>query len=704
MSGGPTRRSLLQSAGLAATAGLAGCQRLVGLFPESRRGTAPQSTGGPITGSVTDTDGTAVRDASVAAIDGAGDQRAVATTDDDGAFSLPVSRPVWVSVRATGFKQRTVAARPGQSVDVVVVEEAGTAALSFGGDVMFGRRFYREPTDNLAPHHRIRPAQRRDDHERVVTPISPLLSSADITSVNLESPLTTTSVRHPNKTYTFTSHPVAAEALADAGVSYAALGNNHAFDALGPGLDDTTGTLDDAGIAHSGAGRSPEAAWDPVTETVSGVTVAMLSCSDIVGIGDDPHWSADRAEGRPRTVTVDGTEYEVPVGAGVAEATADRLHERVASAADDADVVVVQIHGGTQYRRRPTERMVGLTDAAIAAGADLVVNHHPHVVGGIERRNGAVVAWSMGNLVFDQTVWETFPSYLLTAYVTTEGVVRTVADPLLVEGFVPYGVVGKPNRLLRHRTAGRSGAAVRLTDTGVALGRGNPAPSRTTRTLDAPGLYERRSGSVASAPPSVTLGRDLLPTGTFESDDIDDTGHDGTLWRYSRSPSASAPAFGVDGSGGVMLRRIAGNSKNVLLSNRRRIPISGRPLTLLARYLTDVEAGCSLEVAWYPDRRNPSLERESWSLTDSGSQWTLHRQSLTPPDGASHVNVLFVMSAPNTGRRTAYLDDIRLVEWADEATGGGPEFGFLRAAERATVEFSDPARGDGVDWRRVDGP
>ena len=50
----PTRRSLLRSAGLTVAAGVAGCQRLVDLFPESRRTDASQSTAGPITGTVAD--------------------------------------------------------------------------------------------------------------------------------------------------------------------------------------------------------------------------------------------------------------------------------------------------------------------------------------------------------------------------------------------------------------------------------------------------------------------------------------------------------------------------------------------------------------------------------------------------------------------------------------------------------------------------
>lgn len=558
-----SRRALLRGAGLAGAAGLAGCQRLAAVFPESKRRNTPQSTDDSVTGTVTDPDGAPIADASVVALDGTAAEIAATTTGADGGFSLSVSRPVWLRARRSGFTERTLAAEPGRSVDVVLMPDDGTAALTFGGDVMFGRRFYSPATDRLAPHHRIRPEQRRRDHERVLAPVEPLLQSADITSVNLESPLTTSPVRHPEKTYSFISHPVAGEVLAEAGVDYAALGNNHAFDALTPGLEATTERLDEAGIRHSGAGLTTQRAWEPATMEAAGLTVAMVSCCDIVGSDlYDLHWSADDGANRPTTVSADGESVTVPEGAGVAEAGVDSVASRVAAATDTADVVVVQIHGGVQYRRRPTDRMAALTDAAVAAGADLVVNHHPHVVGGIERRDGAVVAWTLGNFVFDQTVWETFPSYLLTAYVTAEGAARVVADPLLLDGFVPHGVVGKPNRVLRHRTAARSGAEARATDTGVALGRGTAAPAKQTATLDRTGLYERREGWVTDiAEGDATLGRALFPTGSFESTDIDDTGYDGTLWRFNRTPpdaggrSASTAAAASASSASTAIRR-----------------------------------------------------------------------------------------------------------------------------------------------------
>jgi poly-gamma-glutamate capsule biosynthesis protein CapA/YwtB (metallophosphatase superfamily) len=698
-----SRRAVL--GGVAAlTGGFAGCNALADVFPEAGEGRGgPQVTDGPVSGRVRDADGDPIPDATVSALGRGGTQLARTTTDTDGTFTLPTQRPVWVRATAEGYTERVVAGTPTRRTTVVLMPAAGTATIAFGGDVMFGRRFTRPSSDDLNPRHYIRREHRRADLEHVLSYVSPLVSATDIASVNLESPLTTTAARHPEKTHTFVSAPVAAEVLADAGIDYAALGNNHAFDALDGGLEDTTDALDSAGVSHSGAGQSPAGAWEPAVVERSGLDIALVSCTTLVGDQYDLHWSADRTRDRPISVATDAGTRTVPPGAGVAEASPERLRERVRTASDDADVVAVQIHGGEQYRPTPTARMRDLTQVAVEAGADLVVNHHPHVVGGIERRDGAVVAWSLGNLVFDQKLWPTFPSYLLRASVTADGVARVVADPLLLEGFVPKGVVGKPNRFVTSGTAGRSDSAVRITDSGLALGVGTAPPETTTTTLAGDGtLYARRRGWVREVRAGqARLGRDLLPTGTFESVDVDETGHDGALWRYSRSPPAVAPSFGVDGSGGVRLHRIADNAANVIVSNSRRIPVSG-PLTLTFRYRTGAATGLSVELAWYAGTDGSAITRRPSALDSTGGQWTLLQRDIDPPEGATHLNVVVALQPPNGGRRTAHLDDVRLISWADPGVTGGREYDHLRVESDATVGGAVPARADGFDWRPLE--
>jgi poly-gamma-glutamate capsule biosynthesis protein CapA/YwtB (metallophosphatase superfamily) len=566
---------------------------------------------------------------------------------------------------------------------------------------MFARRFYTDSTDPLNPRIRIDADTRRADHDRILAPSRPALDAADLTSVNLETPLTTRSLRHPTKRFAFASHPVAAEALAAAGVDYVALGNNHAFDALGPGLRDTTDALDAAGIGHSGAGTSPRAAWEPSVTRVGDLDVALVSCTTIAGEQYAIDWAANGPSERPVTATIDGRRRTVPAGVGVARATADRLRETVQRAETAADAVVVQIHGGDPYQPTPTDAVRRLTRDAARAGATLVVNHHPHVVGGVERVSGALVAWSLGNFVFDQQLWSTFPSYLLTVTLTADGVARATVDPLLLDGFVPYGAVGKPNRTVTWRTLGASTATATATRSGVALGAGTrPTQSTTGQFSEAGVTYERDVGWVTGVPEgSVRLGRDLLPTGQFESVDIDDRGYDGALWRYGRAYPTVASGYGLGDSGGVQLRRVDSNRSRAILSNTRRVPVEG-PLTVTTNYRTDDE-GLTLELTWFGDTSGSAIGRELWDLPPTAGDWRRVVRDVTPPDGATHANVLFALEPAAAGTRTATIDDVRLVEWAPAAANAGREYDHLRVVQSATVEFEIPGFAADGSWPRL---
>jgi poly-gamma-glutamate synthesis protein (capsule biosynthesis protein) len=70
-------------------------------------------------------------------------------------------------------------------------------------------------------------------------------------------------------------------------------------------------------------------------------------------------------------------------------------------AATWAENVIVTVHAGTEYSPRPTEWRRARVRAAIDAGADVVIGHHPHVLQPWERYNGGVISYSLGNFVFD---------------------------------------------------------------------------------------------------------------------------------------------------------------------------------------------------------------------------------------------------------------------------------------------------------------
>jgi poly-gamma-glutamate capsule biosynthesis protein CapA/YwtB (metallophosphatase superfamily) len=210
-----------------------------------------------------------------------------------------------------------------------------------------------------------------------------LLRRADIAIGNLECPLTTEG-QPIGKRFTFRAHPRHAEGLAWAGFDILTVANNHLLDFGREGLVATLETLQDNGLASVGAGLSDEEAHRPVIREVKGRKLAFLS------------YAATRWKGSP----------EVPSEEEIAFAELTTIRRDVQQAREQADLVVVVMHLGTEYQAYPDDEQLAVSRTAIEAGACLVIGHHPHVVQRTASYGQGFIAYSLGNFVFDIDVLE----------------------------------------------------------------------------------------------------------------------------------------------------------------------------------------------------------------------------------------------------------------------------------------------------------
>jgi poly-gamma-glutamate synthesis protein (capsule biosynthesis protein) len=155
------------------------------------------------------------------------------------------------------------------------------------------------------------------------------------------------------------------------------------------GLQDTMVALDSAGVVHAGTGDAARA-WAPqVVGTDLGVAFVACAATPTEGGGFAiSAWSVD------------------VVSPGMAVCTTERLAQAVRDAAPMGDFVVVSIHAGDEYVNAPSATQQALADAALAAGADVVLGHHAHVVQPVEQRGNQLIAWGLGNFIFDLDQWD----------------------------------------------------------------------------------------------------------------------------------------------------------------------------------------------------------------------------------------------------------------------------------------------------------
>ena len=231
----------------------------------------------------------------------------------------------------------------------------------------------------------------------------PLLQAADIAVGNLETPFTVHG-QPADKRFIFRTHPEHASALSAVGFDVLSLANNHILDFPPDSLDDTLVILEKMGIAAVGAGRGEAAAHHPAVLEVNGVRAAFLA------------FAAPRWRNSP----------EVPTATDVAWAEPEPVRRAVAQARGDADVVIVLLHMGTEYELQANQQQRAVAHAAVEAGADLVIGHHPHVLQDVEVYRGAPIVYSLGNFVFDMDVIERARDTAILRAVLAKDGVRSV--------------------------------------------------------------------------------------------------------------------------------------------------------------------------------------------------------------------------------------------------------------------------------------
>lgn len=259
-------------------------------------------------------------------------------------------------------------------------ETQTSISLAFVGDIMLGRGVKRI-TDTAGLFYPFQPTYR-------------LLKSASLAIGNLESPLTTAEYLTPSPWKFKGDTSAAAAELHRAGFRFLALANNHAPDCGPDGFFDTQRFLNQAGIGWSGRGdsfllRNPADPRDdsllrsyclPAFGEIAGLRIGFLSfCAPYL-------LEISRNYG----------------GNLIARADSATVVNSIQLIKDRCDLIICSFHWGQEYQDRPESEQKKLGRLAIRSGAHIVHGHHPHVLQGVEFYRGGIIAYSLGNFIFDQ--------------------------------------------------------------------------------------------------------------------------------------------------------------------------------------------------------------------------------------------------------------------------------------------------------------
>lgn len=218
----------------------------------------------------------------------------------------------------------------------------------------------------------------------------PIFLKADARICNLECVLSDkgTPWAGYQKAFHFRSAAKNVATLAAAGISAVSIANNHVLDYGREALLQMLEVLDQAGIAHSGAGTNLADACRVATFRVQDRRLGFLAFTD-----NEPQWEA--------TAQRPGTFY-VPIA--LADSRAQNLVNIVRERKKASDTLIVSAHWGGNWGYTPPDEHVELAHALMDAGADIVFGHSCHVFRGIEWYKDRPILYSTGNFIDDYAV------------------------------------------------------------------------------------------------------------------------------------------------------------------------------------------------------------------------------------------------------------------------------------------------------------
>lgn len=233
-------------------------------------------------------------------------------------------------------------------------QSAATTTVLAVGDIMLGRF-----VETLA---------KRYGSNYPFEKIADELRNADMVVGNFEGAIPSKHIPTPKNSYMFSFVSSTGNVLAQNNIRIVSLANNHAFNFGSKGYLNTRSILSEAGVSSFGNPYVVSSTY-VLTKSLNGIKMTFVGLDATL-----PRFQNDKA-----------TE---PVSLARKENT--------------DSFIVAFVHWGDEYKLSENKAQKTLAHKLVDAGADLVLGAHPHVVEGIERYNGKLIFYSLGNFVFDQ--------------------------------------------------------------------------------------------------------------------------------------------------------------------------------------------------------------------------------------------------------------------------------------------------------------
>ena len=595
--------------------------------------------------------------------------------------------------------------------------------LNFVGDIMMGRRYncVNAPVEENCNEGIIPDC----GAEYIFEYIRPFLSDSNHISVgNLETPIIDSpSSPHPTKSIIFHSSSETMSALDYSGIDVLSLANNHTLDYMVEGLTQTQSYLDTFQIKYFGAGINELDAMKATFVNHFGVNISFIGSSNVDGRENNEQPYLDAG-------------YEKP---GFYMSSEENLVRQLEHIENISDYVILSTHSGSEYSEsprilneededydpfytRPSRENREFRQFAIDQGVDMVINHHPHVLQGLELYNGNLIAHSLGNFVFDQRYPETWPSIILNTEINNNGFSRHWIKPVYIHNYIPKLATGKLARRLLDYLAFKSrelntillidyesetadvfiGQDFYQTDIFYEIqGQLNPDQMYISDVIS----FER-IGSIKKIDFltendfEYRLGREIIWNGDFEYNPANNCWDPGiNYWRLIPSESEFInDSIFHEGYNSLQQVRAFDDLSDAVTEISYCVPfLSDYNHTVRAFSKGENTNNARINIQYYSDRNcNNIVGNESFMNNISGDyDWMRFEKNLEPNNNANFVDLIIRSSVPEEGVSNVFFDDISIVQWDEWISSDDldslmypNDYYFLQVKSDETTDFT----------------
>lgn len=214
-----------------------------------------------------------------------------------------------------------------------------------------------------------------------------ILESGNYNIANFEAALTEAKVSRlkPIKPFVLYANPrLTVDALKQEGIDAVTLGNNHLMDFEEAGLKETIKQFQASDIKTMGAGENAKDAEKPLVQVINGKRVVYFSA----------YWYRHSMHRKFNF-------YATEIDPGVACLSGGLVEQiRAEKEKHPESKVIVFAHWGVDFKA-VNQLQRRYAHVLVNAGADLILGHGAHMMQEIEKINGALVVYSLGNGIFN---------------------------------------------------------------------------------------------------------------------------------------------------------------------------------------------------------------------------------------------------------------------------------------------------------------